>query len=495
MVVVGISLATLLIAKFLFKRAHAVHPEQLFHREIKAYNTLGGKKVTKENLSDFAQKAPSPLAKKVLTWFANNPDAYPSLVKQKRYLTDIGTQILQGEMFFETHKELGGLSSMSYIFKVPGENFLMKICGPSNRFYNSIAALGLDNNGVYIRRMQKMIGGEKKEIYQYMDFKEDKKRIRQCFIDCCPKDFLHTKPSGRQLKEFAYMIAGAMPQTWLGGTVKANLDETFLKKGNIFKPETLQEALDTFLDYSFQVVARRCCKKSELAHNRFIETYNIASRVFHRNRFQEAIEKFKLDTLEIPPASYIINVNPKEPNSFVDRNVVLVQKILKGYKPLDFYVKNKDKLDEVFTQEALTQLLRALKYAGVWDISGKNILANPNSKKLTYVDFEHNRDIEPDELFNASNERRKNNLCRLVLELLRRFVGANSQRATVFTFIQNNKEIDLNAYIKRASSRSKGLKNGPPIKSLLGRLLYFDDYKSDKCAKLRKAIAAKLRRI
>jgi len=103
-----------------------------------AYDTLGGVTVTKENLLKVVKKTPAPIVKKVKDWFGKYPDAYSVLLKQGDNLEDLIYLLGAGDNFFKTHKNLTNLSPFNYVFYLPGEDFIIKISGPQNRFHNTL---------------------------------------------------------------------------------------------------------------------------------------------------------------------------------------------------------------------------------------------------------------------------------------------------------------------------------------------------------------------
>lgn len=468
-------------------------PEDAIMHNPDSYDTICGKKVTKENIFDCVKKAPPDLANKVIRLFKGTPGVYKILVRQDGFLTDVGQLFFAGLLFLKHVFKMPNIGNRNYVFKLPGEDFLIKICGPNNRFITTTIEKGLGIKSLYVRKMEESGSKGARHIFPYVDFDGDKERIKKYFNVCCEQDFLHQTPSAKQAKEILRMVAGAMPQSIIRGIVKDELLDKYVKIDSRIKNKTVEEIFDEFLDYAFEIVSTRCFNKSDLANETFVDTYNIANRLFHYSRFAEAIDTFTLDQLEKPPVSYMLQVNPKDPCCCADKNVVLVQAMLKGYKPLGYYLKHKTELNEIFTQKAVTQLLQALKYAGLWDINGENVLVNPYNKKITYVDFEYKTDTRMNEIFNRSEEKRKENLCYMVCHFLDRFGPRSKQRNAIIAFIHKNEDIDLKRYIKDRKKNGKR-KSMPAPESLLGKLLYFDDLNSENCLELRKAVYAKLQK-
>jgi len=465
------------------------------------YDTIGGKIVTRDTVDQLVPKAPKDIEYKVKKWFYICPGAYDILVKQGGVLTDVGNLILKCDQFFAKYR-LKNLGNFNYVFKFSGESFFVKIFGPNNRFIYSANDYGLYAANIYTRLIRKKKDGRYINAYDYMDLEEDKKRIKEYFYCCFPDQLLESRPTKKQRLKLLSMVAGAFPQSTVRGVVFEFLHQRYRKNIRKVKEKTIRELFEEFLDYAFYVVGFRCYRRDELEGKKFVETHNIANRVFCRARFEEAIDKFNLHRLEKPPKSYMIHLNQKDSAVFSDRNVVLVQYALEEHEPFETYLKNRKLLNKVFTREVMLQLLTAMKYAGLWDITGKNIHVNKKNNKITYIDFEPKNDVMLDELFNKSETKLRINLCYLMTEFTKRFPLGTEQRTAVEQFMKDNKEIDLEWYFEETARRTRLLKekNGRKNKflstganclrgpSLLGKLVYYDNPLDEECDKLRQGI-------
>ena len=467
------------------------------------YDSIGGKKVTKDTILRFVEPTPVELKEKVRGWFQAHPKAYEVLVKQNGFLKDVGNLILNAKLLFKLYG-ISNLGNFNYVFRIPGERFFIKIFGANNRFAYSVSYYKFSGSGLYLRRMEKKFDDTYYPFYEYMDFDQDKERIKSYFYLCCPKAILMRLPSKKQIKELIHIVTGAFPQSALRGFIYDCLIKKYGHNGFAF--QSIKDAFNQMLDFSSYAASYRCYNKKDLLSTAFIDTYNIANRVFYRVRFVEAIDKFQLDRLERPPKSYVINVSSKRRRSCMDKDVVLVQYPLQNHRPFKFYLKRPMLLNKIFDKKSFGQLLRAMKYAGLWDITGENIYVNTKTKRITYIDFEPKNDILPHEIFNKSEEKRKLNLCYLMFEFLKRFPVGTAQRESVLEFIQDNKEIDLSWYAKVC--REKGVKSfdsgfefvdiliqsygGSVKQSALGELLYYAEPMSDARADLRKEVVDRL---
>ena len=138
-------------------------------------------------------------------------------------------------------------------------------------------------------------------------------------------------------------------------------------------------------------------KKADIEGKQIGDSYGTAARIFHCQRFAEAIDTFNLNRLEKPPVSYILNLNEYAPDSCKDEDLIFLQKKLEEHEPLEAYFESYEHLDTVLDKQALTQLLLAAKYAGVWDFSGSNIFVNKKTNQITMIDFEPYRDATKSE--------------------------------------------------------------------------------------------------
>ena len=311
---------------------------------------------------------------------------------------------------------------------------------------------------------------------------------------------LQQKPTKKQIRSLAYLLSGAFPQSSIRGFIYDCLQEKYIKRD--FRPISVMDAFDQMLTFAFAAASYRCYNKKDLIGKKFIDTYNIANRVFSRARFVEAIDTFGLHTLEKPPKSYVVQISKTNSGSCLDKDIVLVQYPLKNHKPFAFYLKRPQLLNTIFNAETLMQLLQAMKYAGLWDVTGENIWVNTKTNKVTYIDFEPKNDILPHEIFNKSAYRCRLNTCYLMLEFLKRFATGTVQRAAVCDFMIKNPDIDLDWYRKECLKSHKTYFNtgfefeekltsssrttialGP-----LGRLMYYYDPMSNLCVALRKQV-------
>ena len=464
------------------------------------YDTVNGVKVTKDNICMFLPKVPGEIKKKVIGWFKNNKRAYEILVKQDCYLSDVGNMIMKGDLL-QVKNKIKNLGDVNYVFKLPDQDFFIKIFGPNNRFLRTVKHLGINGSTLYMRDVRKFVQGVPVHDYRYMGFDEDKKRIQEYFYACVSGDFLKSVPNQGQIKNLIYVVAGALPQSILRGLVYNCLVERYIKGDYCFGSKSVGQLFDEFLDYTFEVVRSRCYRKSDLVDQKCIDTFSCACRMFHYLRFCEAIEMLGLYRLEKPPKTYILNVNDKDPNCYADKNVVVLQEVLRDHKRFEFYLKRPDILDKVFDGEVILQLLTAMQYAGLWDITGENIYVNTKNNKVTYIDFEPKNDSRPEELFNNSEEKLRFNLCYLVLEFIKRFPDGTDQRKVVDKFIKDNKQINIDWYIKKFNERLLLDNKDIPREILvamkkrlfleaspLGNLLYYSDPKGEKREYLRKQV-------
>jgi len=467
------------------------------------YDTLGGKIVTTENFHIFAKRAPGKIEQKVRRWFEQTPGAYDLLVVQDAYLTDVANLILKGYAFFK-RCNIKNLGNLNYVFQFPGDSFFIKIFGPNNRFLRTVKANKIPGISVYVRDMQTMVDDRVARCCNYMDFEADAKRIKRYFYASCSQIILDQKPTKKQIKKLIYLLAGAFPQVPIRSFIAECLIEKYLTAATDFTPQSIEAAFNEFLTLACKINYHRCFRKGDLIDKKFINTYNAANRLFFRNRFEEAIDIFGLDKLEKPPNAYIVQVNNKKLYSCSDRDVVLVQECLDNHRPFIYYLERPDLLDQVFTEEVMMQILVAMEYAGLWDITGKNIHINKTTKKITYIDFEQKNDTLPTEIFNKSETKRRLNSCYLMLEFLKRFPAGTLQRKVIDEFIAKKGDyIDFAWYREQAKERdyidygvnfafSHKLSKASNMKvspGPLGKLLYFADPMSDKLVSLRKQVS------
>jgi len=401
------------------------------------YDSIGGKKVTIENFHLFLKKTPKEIEKKVRQWFATHPNAYKVLVRQEGFLGDISKKLKTSEEFFAVHKDIANTSAINYIFKVPRETFFLKISGPNNRFTNSVYNMGLGCRLIYSRSL--FGKGKKNPEAKPVCLDEDKQVIMRCFKWCCPQNLLKKKPTKSQVRVLIALVVGALPREELMQIVEPILVDTFFKI-DTFKPKTIEETFKVLVDYAFRILKEICYDNKILMSKKCIDTYQTASRFFHQQRFNEAIDLFNLNALEHAPETYVINISsgPRHRLSCSDEYVVLAQKAVPDYyKPLDFYTKGpQDLLDAVFSREAFLQLLQGLKYAGCNDINGKNVYVNSKTKKITYIDFEQYGFTEKTELFNKKEGIRRRNLYGVLIGFFKQFKATARQAYYLHSFIQ-----------------------------------------------------------
>jgi len=163
-------------------------------------------------------------------------------------------------------------------------------------------------------------------------------------------------------------------------------------------------------------------------------TYQTASRKFGYLRLTEAIEKFKLDKLEVPVAD-LVNINPKKPNSCEDRDCIFVQKILKpedGYTPLGG-IKDKNK---VLDKETIRQLVIAIIYTGLWDDFSGSLFVNKRKGKIAIIDAEQPANTKTEQMFNKDINKLKINIAKGIDRLLACFSENSKQQKWVHEFYQ-----------------------------------------------------------
>jgi len=136
--------------------------------------------------------------------------------------------------------------------------------------------------------------------------------------------------------------------------------------------------------------------------------------------------------------------------------------------------KGRDALDEVLDEQGVLQLCKAIVYSGLWDINGDNILIDPVSKKIVYMDFEHNRNVKQNELFNGSIKKVTLNKCQAMVGFIRLFRGFPKQRKSVLHFVKSN-NIDVESYIDERIAQMIKKKREYTEYSPLGTLLFCKD--------------------
>jgi len=457
------------------------------------YNTIYGVPVTKNNLCSLVAKTPKDIYNKVTNWFQEN-GAYNILVRQKKYLIDVGTCDRDARHFFKKNNSIKNIGGMNYIFKLPSDDLIVKISGPSNRLYNTAAGEGFDSKTAYFRSMYTSGDSTYDICCEYMSFEDDKKRIKNCLYRCCPECFLQKCPNKKQLQELIYQLCGALAQKSLSGIAEHRLYQEFLRKKN-FGTKNFYQACDLFLDKIYDTIAPLCYTKEKFNKKSFADTYNTASRVFHLARFNEAINTFNLDKLQKAPSAYIINLNPGKPDSCSDKDIVVVQKLLKNCKSTEYYMKSRPEImDEIFTKETLYQLLQAIEYSGLWDINGDNIFINMQNKKIIYMDYEHARMIAPNESFNQSVQKVKDGFCQALLGFMRLFKRFPRQYNIITSFIKEY-NIDVDTYIKKQSLRGRKSSRNFDAFSPLGCLLCYQDVNNNTCKKLKKIVYERLNNV
>jgi len=327
-----------------------------------------------------------------------------------------------------------------------------------------------------------------------VSFEEEKERVKRFFSLCCPEEFLCSKPTKLQLKKLACMVAGAIVHDYIKPFVYFAIQKKYLSLRSSFAPKTIDEACNEFVEYCFEIVKERCYERADFVNKKFIDTYNIASRMFYRERFAEAIDKFNLDALEKPPLSYILNIGSEDPYSCEDKNTILIQFSLKNHKSLEYYVMNDPAMiDEVFTRKAINQLLQAFEYSGLWDMYVKNIFINVETKKITYIDFEYNHDVKQNQLFNKDEIQRKSSFLYAIYLGRRMFSKFPRQKAIIENFIDKHCRREFLAFLEYIKSNKKEVLPLKPIKaSYLGFLLCSDNTKSKRFRYLSKKVYEEL---
>jgi len=478
-----------------------------YYNTLNTLNTLNGIVVTKDNLLSLVESAPKELELKVKNWFSKD-NAYEVLVKQRDLLTDVGSCDADCQCFFDAHPQIKNIGGINYVFMLPSSKYIVKISGPSNRFLNSTKELGLDLRAAYFRSIYSKeapksirantdtnLGfsvSKKNKIYcRYMSFDEDKARIRNYFYHCCPKSLLFAQPNKAQLKELAYQVSGAMAQKNLAGVAEYNIQDKYINNKN-YRPDNLKEAFEQFLDAAFEAIESLCYKKKNLLNKPFLDTYNTASRMFHMYRFNEAIDKFNLVRLQKPPKSYLVNLNKNKQNSCADKDVVFVQEILQNCKSIEFFMQNNPhKIEEIFTYTAMCQLLKALSYAGLWDINCDNIFVNIKNNKILYMDFEHDRRVSHKELFNGTQEKVTRCLHKLLIGFVGLFKTFPRQLRAISHFVDEN-NIDLNTYVQQKNTRAKKMTRNFQHFSHLGFAVSYDDTECKGLIRLKHSISRNL---
>lgn len=462
------------------------------YKASNGYDTIGGVTVTRHNIEQLVPKVSHELVQRVHQWFTRYPESYTVLVKQRDFLTEVGNSASDCNSFFKQHEEVQNIGGINYIIKMSDNNFVMKISGPSTRFYNTAMQKGLGMKRPYFRRVYIPGSSIGKTDCNYISFEEDKELIKEYFNMCVPNRFLQQAPTRKQLCQLAYMVCGALAYYQLAGVAEYQIyEKLFADVG--FQPKTIKQAFDIFLDYAFEAIEPLCYKKSDIAGKMFSDTYNVASRVFHMARFNEAIDRFGLNHLKKPPPGYIIHVNSKKLHSCADKDVVFLQQVIQHSKPIDFYMKhNRAKIYEVFDEKTILQFCRAIAYSGLWDINGDNILIDERSWKVTYIDFEHNRDVTPEQLFNANEKKVQRNICEAMTGLLRLFRDFESQTKAIYYFIEKN-NIDLHTYIKESKQVYKRRRNYKSF-SPLGWLLCYKNIEDEACQKYKHQVYEMLKR-
>ena len=460
------------------------------------YNTVGSQKVSHINFYNLVEKVPKSIAYDVRHFFKTYPESKSLLVHQDVDLSNVGNVFLHATKFFSLYN-IKNYGKLNYVFKLPDSDYFVKICGPNNRFFYSVHSYGIQGVNLYIRHQYSMQNGVMQDLYNYVDLHSDKEKIRDYFYHVCTqKNILEKSMSKARVKEIITQVAGALPQAILRGFVYSLLEKKFLLDTYDYTQKTVESLFEEVLDYTFYLVDQRCYKKSDLEGKSFVNSYNIANRVFSCKRFEEAIDTFGLDKLEKPPRSYIMNVSDTSPDSCADKDVVLLQEIIQENVPFSVFLENRELLNQVFTYDAVKQLLKAMKYAGLWDVTGDNIQVNRKTKKITYIDFEPKNDILPDQWFNNSEYKRRMNLGYLMLQFTKRFEPGTPQRAAVDSFINENCDIDIawyNREFNKKMSKYKFNNRGWAMpESLLGKLLRYDDCENQQALSLCATLGKKL---
>ncbi len=447
-------------------------------------DTINGKKVTTENFQNHFERPPLEFVYKMKEWIQDHPGAHTLVCAPEGCMTDVGYMSLLAKRFFDDYGDTEDIGSMNHVFELPNTDFLVKITSANSRFLYTASELGLDFSfGIMLRSIK---NGKKGTSIGYVDLQEDKQRVQEYLFACFDQTFLSKRPQGWQLERLVEVVSDAMPARMVRRYVYDRMVETYVKSEIAYTPETLKEAFEEYIDTAFIFANEVGYKKADIDGKKIGDSYGTAGRMFHCQRFAEAIDKFNLDRLEKPPVSYVLNLNEHALDSCKDEDLIFLQKKLDNHEPLKTYFESQERLDTVLDKQAVTQLLLAAKYAGVWDFSGSNIFVNKETNQITMIDFEHYRDATKNELFGTNKEKLKRNFCIFLFYALDRLPKDCVQKKWLLEFIENDNDITLQeVYASDDRDRWQGKDMG-----LLGRFLRHEYPTSDarQCAYYREAI-------
>ncbi len=138
--------------------------------------------------------------------------------------------------------------------------------------------------------------------------------------------------------------------------------------------------------------------------SRLVPTYQTTSRLFHGLKLKEAVQKYRLDQIDI------VDQRLWSPlRSICDEDVVVLERLCKNFKLLRDC--SNSELSKIFTKERLRQLLLATKHAGLWNLTKDNIAFNVITKKLIILDTEQPNTTKPSQAFNKDAKRYLHNVC------------------------------------------------------------------------------------
>ncbi len=442
-------------------------------------STINNKEITTETFKQHFEKAPQKLTQKVKKWLKKHPGAQAALLSKQSNMVDVGYLCLIAKRFFNDYSDTDDAGSMNHVISLPDSNYFMKITSVISRFLYTASELGIDFSfGLMLRTIK----NEKKgKTLNYIDLDEDKAVLKEYLLSCFDKEFLAKKPSKWQQEKMIEIISDGMPQGMVRRYVYKLMQDYCISDQDSFE-NMLHEYVDTAFAYAKQIGYQR----KDIENKQVDATYGIASRMFHCHRFAEAISLFKLDKLEIPPTSYAVNINEKNPTSLKDEDLIFLQKKLNNHKSLQTYFESHEEINDILSKKAIMQLCIAAKYAGLWDFSGSNIFVHEKTKKITMIDFEPYRDITKAALFGADKQAMKKNLCVFLSYMLNRLPKDSQQKQWVYEYIEHDRDITLEE-VDQADDRD--LWKGRSI-GLLGKFMRYENPTSNnrKCAYYRDTI-------
>ena len=172
-----------------------------------------------------------------------------------------------------------------------------------------------------------------------------------------------------------------------------------------------------------------------------IKTYQTASRLFYWLRAKEAIETQSLTEIEIPQMYLMPLDTTTTPH---DENCMVLERKIGSFNPGEESATilsiNAPDMLTILNKDRLVQLMKVMKYAGLWNVSN-NILYNTQTRKLNLVDFEQPNTLRPHELWNANTARYGHSICTGMQELCGMLPKGSPQREVAVEFIVNDKDI------------------------------------------------------